>query len=88
MPKLKLEVGRYYLGPDGERVKIEALYPLHEGELEVEVFQLSGIEAGKKFLYHSKALRACRNQRPVCRCQAYDFPHHRGLGRCHSEGAT
>lgn len=84
MTQLKLEIGRQYATALNERLQLEAIRPLQGGDIQLELLVISGAKAGQKVLRagSSHGLRAVRNQRPICTCTAYRFPHHRGLGKC------
>ena len=57
---------------------------MQDGDTQLELLVISGTLAGSYILRSgtNHGLRAVRNQRPVCVCTAYRFPHHRGLGKC------
>ncbi len=53
-----------------------------------EAIMLGGSFAGQRQLLQGVRLRRYTDEREVCRCKAYSFPHHARSGRCYasSEG--
>ena len=82
MTKLKLEVGRSYL-IEGWRGRLERIAPLSNGDVSLTFLMLSGDKAGTSLQVQrsSVTLRADQTT-PTCRCTAYHYPHHKGLGAC------
>jgi hypothetical protein len=48
----------------------------------VEGIFLDGAWVGERELFDGVSLRALPPPTPVCRCSAYEWPHHRAKGKC------
>lgn len=83
-------LGRTYRMPNGAGLRLSSIHP-HSGqgeEREVTVTYVllngpvSGQQKSAKWSYLLEHGLKADSSKPTCRCLAYKFPHHRGLGRC------